>query len=89
MRCVSLSHLTVLEVGPPDLIDLAADAGFTSTGIRLSPAVPGATAYPMQPGSAEMKLTLGRMAARGVSIFDIEVARIGEETDVRYAMRHG
>jgi sugar phosphate isomerase/epimerase len=82
-RSISLSHLTVVEVGPPDLIDLAADAGFASTGIRLSPAVRGGNAYPLRAGSPEMKQTLARMNARRIRVLDIEVALIDDDTEVR------
>ena len=47
MRRLSLSHLTVLDVGPPELITLAADAGFSSVGIRLHSPMPGGAAYPI------------------------------------------
>jgi sugar phosphate isomerase/epimerase len=83
MSRLSLSHLTVLEVGPPDLVTLAADAGFSSLGIRLHPPMPGGTAYPLRPGSPAMIETRRRMADRGVDVFDVEVVRLAEETEVQ------
>ena len=90
MRSLSLSHLTVLEVGPPDLITLAADAGFSSVGIRLNSPMPGGIAYPLQDGG-EIAETRRRMADRDVEVLDVEVVRLGPETlvasyaaDVRY-----
>src|SRR5258706_4794228 len=82
MSELSLSHLTVLEVGPPDLITLAAEAGFAATGVRLVSPIPGGIEYPLRPGSPEMKETLRRMADLGVKVFDIEVVRLAPDTDV-------
>lgn len=79
---LSLSHLTVLEVGPPDLVVLAADAGFSSLGIRLHSPMPGGVAYPLRPGSHAMVETRRRMADRGVKVFDVEVVRLAPDTDV-------
>ncbi len=82
MRPVSLSHLSVLDVGPPDLIDLAADAGFPSVGVRLVSPMPDGAEYPLRPGSPEMKETLRRMNDRGVKVFDIEVILLAAGTDI-------
>src|SRR5207247_2082527 len=35
-RPISLAHLTVLDATPPELVTVAADAGFRSIGIRLT-----------------------------------------------------
>lgn len=82
MRTVSLSHLTVLDIGPPDLISLAADAGFKSVGIRLCSPMPGGVSYPLRAGSAEMRDTLSEMRALDVAVSDIEVVRIAAETHI-------
>ena len=82
MNRLSLSHLTVLDVGPPDLVTLAADAGFSSVGVRLHAPMPGGIAYPLAPGSAAMVETRRRMADRGVEVFDVEVVRLAFDTDV-------
>lgn len=81
-RAISFSHLTALEVGPPGLIDFVADAGFTSTGIRLHPAMKDGVAYFMDVGGQRMRETQARMQGRGVRILDIEVFLIGADTDV-------
>lgn len=82
MNRLSLSHLTVLEVGPPDLVTLAADAGFSSMGLRLVSPMPGGVAYPLVPGSVAMAETRRRMADRGVRVFDVEVVCLVPDTDV-------
>ena len=82
-RDFSLSHLSVLPVGPPDLIDLAADAGFAAVGIRLCSPMAGGPEWPLKVGSPELRETLARMKDRGVSVFDVEVLALAEDTDVR------
>jgi sugar phosphate isomerase/epimerase len=82
MTRLSLSHLTVLEVGPPDLVTLAAHAGFSSFGVRLRSPMPGGIEYPLRPGSPAMLETRRRMADHGVDVFDVEVVRLAPETDV-------
>jgi sugar phosphate isomerase/epimerase len=70
MTPLSLAHLTVLDVAPPALFDLAAQAGFQKVGIRILPAVPGALSYPLSRRAvAEWRR---RMADAGVGIHDVE-----------------
>jgi len=38
MTLVSLDHLTLFERTPPQLVEVAAAAGFTEVGLRLNPA---------------------------------------------------
>lgn len=82
MRNISFSHLTALEVGPPNLIDFVADAGFRSTGIRLQAAMEGGTAYPLALDSEAIRVTQERLDARNVKVLDIEVMVITEHTNV-------
>ena len=82
-RDFSLSHLSVLPVGPPDLIDLAADAGFHAVGVRLCSPMAGGPEWPLKIGSAALRETLIRMKHRAVSVFDIEVLTLAEDTDVQ------
>lgn len=82
MKTLSLSHLTVLDIGPPHLIPLAAQAGFRAVGIRLCSPVPGGVAYPMRAGSPELRDTLRLMAAHDVVVSDIEVVRIAADTRI-------
>ena len=81
-RPFSLSHLSVLDVGPPDLITLAADAGFPAVGVRLVSPIPNGIEYPLKPGSPAMKETLRRMDDRGVKVFDIEVVLLTADTEI-------
>jgi sugar phosphate isomerase/epimerase len=73
----------VLDVGPPHLIALAAEAGFRAVGIRLCPPMPGGVAYPLRAGSPELRETRRLMQALDVEVSDIEVVRIAPDTNVR------
>lgn len=80
-RSFCLSYLT-LELSPPSSIALAADAGYDSVGIRLMPALPGGQAFPLMDDKQLMRETEQRLDDTGLSIFDVEIARIDEHTKV-------
>ena len=67
---LSLAHLTVLDVPPPALFDLAADAGYQNVGIRILPAAPGAVSYPLSPSTVVDWRR--RLADAGVGVHDVE-----------------
>ena len=77
---LSLAHLTVLDVAPPALFDLAAEAGYQSVGLRILPAVPGAVSYPLS--RSTVAAWRGRMADAGVGIHDVEFIPLTPETRV-------
>jgi sugar phosphate isomerase/epimerase len=80
-RLISLAHLTALPCDPPQLVQLAADAGCAAAGIRLWPAMPGGRHYPLMDDPALLRETLARTGATGVHILDIELLRIGAAFD--------
>ena len=75
-RELSLAHLSVLDVTPPELVTVAAGAGFRKIGIRLSatPSV-GIPPYYMLGDTPVMRETLARLADTGVSVLDVEFLR--------------
>src|SRR3979409_2368294 len=82
MPSFSLAALTVLELAPPALIDVAAGCGYDAVGIRLLPAMPGGIAYSLMDDEAALKETLARLDATGVTVADLEVVAFRPETDV-------
>lgn len=64
------AHLTVLDVGPPEVFDLVADAGYQKVGLRVHPAAPGGISYPLT--KANVAAWRSRAATAGVGIFDVE-----------------
>jgi sugar phosphate isomerase/epimerase len=72
---LSLAHLTALNVSPPDLVGLAAECGYDHASLRLTEVTKG-DAFPIVTDRAMMRETKARMAATGVGILDVEVARL-------------
>lgn len=84
-RPISLAHLTVLDTTPPELVTVAAAAGFRTIGIRLTatPSV-GVPAYTdeMLRGGPLLRETLQRMNDTGVSVLDTEFLRFEPDEPV-------
>jgi len=80
---LSLAHLGMLDASPPLLVEAAHAAGFRGVGLRLNPARPGESPFPMQIGGAMLRETLARMSDLGVSVHDVEVIRIKPGFDPR------
>jgi sugar phosphate isomerase/epimerase len=77
----SLAHLTMLCLSPPQLIETAARAGYEFVSLRPIPV--GAPNEPLHPFATDRVLlarTKAALAATGVRLLDIEVARIVKET---------
>ncbi|HYB69341.1 MAG TPA: TIM barrel protein [Candidatus Bathyarchaeia archaeon] len=75
-RLLSLGHLTVLDTTPPELVTVAAAAGFRTVGVRLTatPSV-GVPPYDVLRDGPVLRETLARLADTGVSVLDTEFLR--------------
>jgi sugar phosphate isomerase/epimerase len=82
MPSFSLAALTALELAPPGLVDVAAACGYDQIGLRLLPAVPGSVAYPLMDDPAQLKETVARLNATGVTVADLEVVAFRPETEI-------
>jgi len=82
-RPISLAHLTILDTTPPELVSVAAAAGFRTIGIRLTatPSV-GVPPYDCLHDGPLLRETLARMADTGVSVLDTEFLRFEPELPV-------
>lgn len=78
---LGLAALTVLDTAPLEQVDLAERHGFDTIGIRLLPAAPGTTAYPLHEDPAALDALLRRLADSPVDVFDLEIVRIGADFD--------
>src|SRR5512139_4054192 len=82
MPIVSLDHLTVFELTPPELVSIASQVGFSHVGVRLQPAAPGERQHPMIGDTPMLRETLSRMEDSGVKVLDVGVFRLKKETDI-------
>jgi sugar phosphate isomerase/epimerase len=78
----SLAHLTVLDLPPPGVISVAAQAGCAQAGLRLIAVAPGAAGYPLMDDKAMLRETLARMADTGVTVADLEIVMLRPDTDI-------
>ena len=81
-RIFSLAALTVLEVSPPEMVEVAARAGYSHVGLRLIPATPEEHHFPLVADADLRKQTLKRLSDTGVKVADIEILRLKPETVV-------
>ena len=81
-RRFSLAHLTLLDVPPPELVRIAARAGYDYVGLRTIPlGLPGEPRYELHTDRALFLETKGALDSTGVRILDIELARIVDDLD--------
>lgn len=69
---LGLAQLSVLDVAAPQLIRLAADAGFDFIGARVRAVTSAEPVYDLQPGSPMLAETLTAIDDTGVTVRDIE-----------------
>lgn len=72
IRRLGLAQLSLVGTAPPDLVTIAAQAGFDFIGARVRPVTPTERPYNLQPGSPMLRETLARMADTGITVEDIE-----------------
>jgi sugar phosphate isomerase/epimerase len=83
-RAFSLAHLTMLSLPPPQLIETAARAGYQFVSLRPIPVgAPNEPLYPLGTDAALLARTKAALAATGIGLLDIEVARIIKEAKPR------
>lgn len=75
-RELALEHLTLLDVAPPDLVTLAAGAGFAAVSLRISPTTDGEQPWPVSPGSPMLADTLRRLDDTGLRMLGAEAIRL-------------
>ncbi|MEJ8279487.1 TIM barrel protein [Pseudonocardia spirodelae] len=80
MTPIGLAHLTLLRLSPPELVAVAAQAGYDFVGVRVKAVTTGEQQYPMEPGSPMSKETLRRLDDTGLEVRDIEFLTVGATT---------
>jgi len=80
MRTLSLSPLTVLPCTPLEQIDAALVAGFDAISLRLFPVMD--TDIEVMADAQLQRDIQNRLAESRLSVFDVEVVRVGPDTDI-------
>lgn len=80
MRQFSMAHLTALTCSAPELVSLAAEAGFDGVGLRLGPARRNEVLADMTVGSSAYRDTQRRLNDLGITLHDVEVLILYPET---------
>jgi sugar phosphate isomerase/epimerase len=81
MRKYSLAYLTACQSTTAEAIGIAATLGYSAVGLRIKPNAPGAPFQSFIDDVQIQRETLARMADTGVTVYDIEIIRIGELFD--------
>lgn len=74
-RIVSLSHLSAIQVPPPQFIDNAAFGGFNAVGIRVAQTAQD-RGFQLPAGSQMLRDTKCALADNGMSVLDVEVVKL-------------
>lgn len=80
---LSLAFLTLFDCGPVDAIRIAGETGYDMVGLRLLPAAPGEPPYPLMTDPAVLRAAVAALKESGVSVGDVEIARLKPETKAR------
>ena len=77
----SLAHLTLIGVSPPELVYIAARAGYDAVSPRFIPMhVPGEfTQSPVE--KSQIQATKTALKSTGLRVLDVELARLTEDVD--------
>jgi sugar phosphate isomerase/epimerase len=81
-RIFSLASLTVLELSPPQMVDVAARAGYSHVGLRLEPATPEEHHFALVADVGLRRETLARLRDAGIRVLDVEILRLKPQTVV-------
>ena len=84
----SLAALTVLELSPPEMIEVAAKAGYNAVGLRLIPATPAEHHFPLARDPALLRHTQRALRDTGIKVLDIEILRLKPETRIIEEFAH-
>lgn len=82
-RPITLAPLTLLELGPPEFVTCAAEAGYDGVGLRLIRATDEEPLRPTIGRTPLIRETRRRLDDTGLFVLDIEVLRLRPHTRVR------
>lgn len=77
---LALATLAVLDASPPEIVDVAAAAGFDSVTLRLADSSVS-DSNPLVGDTPTRRETVARLHHHGLGVLDVEVVRMREDTD--------
>lgn len=80
-RQYSLSFLTVADVSPVEAVKIAAQCGYAQVGLRLLPAAPKESEYPILTDAKVVLETQAALRDTGVKVADVEIIRLTPDFD--------
>ncbi|MEB0206705.1 sugar phosphate isomerase/epimerase [Pseudomonas sp. CCC3.1] len=78
----SLAALTVLEVSPVEMVEIAARTGYSHVGLRLEPSTPEEHHFPLVSDADLRRKTQKHLRDTGIKVLDIEILRLKPQTRV-------
>lgn len=78
----SLAHLTVLGLSPPEMVEVAAQAGYSFVGLRLNAVTATEPKYAVHEDSRLLQATKRALVTSGVRVLDVELIRMTPTFDV-------
>ena len=78
----SLAHLTVLDLPPAEVVQVAARTAYQSVGLRLLAVTDTTPGYPLMEDPPTMRDTKSAFADTAVRVLDIELVKVTPEIDV-------
>lgn len=79
-RPMSLASLTVLELAPPHMVEVAARTGYSHVGLRLIPATEEEHHFALVADADLRRQTLRRLRDTGIGVLDVEILRLKPHT---------
>ncbi len=79
-QIISLAALTVLELSPREMVELASRCGYSHIGLRPIAATPTEIHFPILTDATLRRETLAAIHDTGVGVLDIEILRLKPET---------
>lgn len=81
-RPVALCHFSMIEVDPPQLVTIAADAGFSHVSLMLHFPPGAGSNFPILGDTAMRRETLARLNERRIGLIDASTCRLRPDTQV-------
>jgi sugar phosphate isomerase/epimerase len=82
-RTISLAHRTMIDLSPPEVVRVAARAGFDAVGFPLVPVRDDEPAWRLLEDPRVFAETKAALDAHGVDVLDVELVRIEPQTRAR------